>query len=212
PVEDDVLDGDIAYMNNSTFSDDYRLMAQTYETYIKNMIDSGLNGLIIDLRVNLGGSGGLASDFAGYFITEEKIVSQNAYYNHDLGEFEYGDEPAKLEPGPLNYDGPIVVLVSEYCVSACEGFAYWLSLDGRATIVGHTPTAGAFGEVGRGQYTLPGDLDMQIPTGRPEKMDGSLLIEGVGVEPDIVVPVTYESALGLEDNVLDAAINFLLGN
>ena len=92
-------------MKVSTFSDDYNLMAQTYEYFIQNLIDSGLNGLIIDLRVNLGGSGGLASDFVGYFINEEKTVSQHAYYNHELGDWEYGDEPAILEPGPLYYDG-----------------------------------------------------------------------------------------------------------
>ncbi len=102
-----------------------------------------------------------------------------------------------------------MVLVSQYCVSACEGFTYWLTLNDRAQVVGHTGTAGAFGEVGRGQYTLPGDLDLQVPTGRPETPDGQLLIEGVGVLPDVVVPVTYESALGLEDNVLQAAIDLL---
>jgi carboxyl-terminal processing protease len=212
PVEAEVLDGNLAYMKISTFSDDLNLMAQVYESYIENLIDSEANGLIIDLRVNLGGSGGLAANFVEYFIDQEMEVSQHAYYNHELGEFEYGDEPAKLEPAPLNYDGPIVVLVSNYCVSACEGFAYWLTLNDRAMIVGHTATAGAFGEVSLGQYTLPGDLDVQFPTGRPETLDGKLLIEGTGVLLDVTVPVTYESALGLEDAVLNAAIEILSGN
>ena len=101
------------------------------------------------------------------------------------------------------------MLVSQYCVSACEGFSYWLTLNDRAQVVGHAGTAGAFGEVGRGQYTLPGDLDLQVPTGRPETLDGGLLIENVGVLPDVVVPVTYDSALGIEDNVLAAAIDLL---
>ena len=87
-----------------------------------------------------------------------------------------------------------------------------MSHDERATVIGHYPTAGAFGEVGRGQYSLPGDISAQFPTGRPLTIDGEVLIEGIGVQPDIVVPVTYESALGLEDAVLQAAIDFLLGN
>ena len=102
-----------------------------------------------------------------------------------------------------------MVLVSPNCISACEGFVYWLTLNNRATVIGHAATAGAFGEVGRGQYTMPGDFDMQFPTGRPETMDGQVLIEGVGIQPDIVVPVTYESALGQVDAVLQAAIDFL---
>jgi C-terminal processing protease CtpA/Prc len=209
PVEAEVLEDGIAYMKIGTFSGDYNLMAQVFEHHLEQLIDTGINKLILDLRVNLGGSGGMAADFFGYFIDEEVTVSNHAYYNHDLGEFEYDDEMHTIEPGPLYYDGEIVVLVSQYCVSACEGFTYWLTLNDRARVVGHTATAGAFGEVGRGQYTLPGDLDLQFPTGRPETPDGDLLIEGVGVIPDEIVPVTYESALGLEDAVLQAAMDLL---
>ena len=102
------------------------------------------------------------------------------------------------------------MLVSPYCVSACEGFAHALSQGGRSTIVGHYPTAGAFGEVGRGQYELPDEISMQFPTGRPETMNGDLLIEGVGVQPDVVVPVTEDSALERVDAVLEAAIQSVL--
>jgi C-terminal processing protease CtpA/Prc len=208
-----MLPNGIVYMKISTFSDDYNLMAQTWEYYIEGLIDAGdeIRGLILDVRQNGGGSGGMAHQFAGYFVDEEQDVYQSSYFNDLTGEFEYGDYPATLEPAPLFYDGPIVVLVSQDCVSACEIFAYLLTLNDRATVIGHTPTAGAFGEVGRGQYTLPGDISVQFPTGRSETMDGKLLLEGIGVVPDIVVPVTYQSALGLEDAVLQAAEDFLLG-
>jgi len=76
--------------------------------------------------------------------------------------------------------------------------------------VGHSPSAGAYGEVGRGQYDLPAGLSMQFPTGRSETPGGDLLIEGVGVLPDILVPVTLESVLGQVDAVLQAAIEALL--
>jgi C-terminal processing protease CtpA/Prc len=67
-----------------------------------------------------------------------------------------------------------------------------------------------YGEVGRGQYEMPGDLSLQFPTGRPETPDGDLLIEGVGIVPDIEVPLTYDSVLGTADAVLDAAVEALL--
>ena len=51
---------------------------------------------------------------------------------------------------------------------------------------------------------------MQLPTGRPETADGELHIEGIGVIPDILVPVTIESATGQVDAVLQAAIDTLL--
>jgi C-terminal processing protease CtpA/Prc len=84
-----------------------------------------------------------------------------------------------------------------------------MSLREDVLVIGHSPSAGAYGEVGRGQYDLPTDLSMQFPTGRSEDMDGNLLIEGVGVMPDIRVPVTRESALGQVDAVLEAAIEAL---
>jgi carboxyl-terminal processing protease len=185
-------------------------MAQLWEYYIHNLIDNEVRGLIIDVRNNPGGNGRLAVEMAGYFFDEEIFLSQEYYYNDNLHEFEASDHPTLILPGPIQFEGPIAVLVSPYCVSACEGFSYALAQQDRAIVVGHAPTAGAFGEVGRGQYSLPEDQILQIPTGRPETPDGELLIEGKGVEPDITVPVTEDSALDLEDAVLNAAIDAVL--
>ena len=104
----------------------------------------------------------------------------------------------------------MAVLVGPNCASACEGFANAMIQGGRAFVVGHTPSAGMYGEVGRGQYSMPGDLSLQFPTGRPETVDGKLLIEGMGVVPEIQVPVTYESVMGSNDAVLQAAVQALL--
>jgi C-terminal processing protease CtpA/Prc len=51
---------------------------------------------------------------------------------------------------------------------------------------------------------------MQFPTGRSITPDGKLVIEGVGVVPDVLVPVTADSALGKVDAVLQAAIQAVL--
>jgi C-terminal processing protease CtpA/Prc len=207
PIEGQILEGSgLGYIRINTFSDDYRIMAQLWEHYVKGLIDNEVPGLIIDVRTNGGGSSGMAYDFAGYFFDEVIPLYQSAYHNDRTGQFEYTDHPADVEPGPIQFDGPVAVLISPYCVSACEGFSNAMSMENRAIIVGHYPTAGAFGEVGRGQYKLPGDISMQFPTGRPETMDGRLYLEGVGVLPDISVPVTEASALNHTDAVLQAAI------
>ncbi|MBC8331918.1 MAG: peptidase S41 [Anaerolineae bacterium] len=199
----------LGYIRINTFSDDYNLMAQLWEHYISTLIDLEVPGIILDMRVNGGGSSGLAGAFAGYFYDKEIEISRRSYYNELLAEFEYKDYPGRIQPGPLYYDGPVAVLVSPYCISACEGFSHSMTYRDNTIIVGHFPTAGAYGEVGRGQYDLPAELSLQFPTGRSETPNGELLIEGVGVVPDILVPVTEESALGTVDAVLDAAIEAL---
>ncbi|MCD4671720.1 MAG: PDZ domain-containing protein [Anaerolineaceae bacterium] len=212
PIEASVLDDSgLGYIRINTFSDDYNLMARLWEHAIQALIDNEVPGLILDMRNNSGGSGGLAMDFAGYFFDEEISVAETLYYNQLSGQFEANEYPSKIKPAPLLFNGKIVVLVSPDCVSACEWFSNAMTQQDRAVVVGSFPTNGAAGEVGRGQYELPFEISMQFPTGRPQTMDGQLLIEGVGVEPSIVVPVTAEGVLGSADPVLEAAVQALLG-
>jgi len=210
PVEGKVLPGSgLGYIRVDTFSGDYNLMAHLWDYYMKQLIDNKVPGLIIDIRNNGGGSGQLALDFAGYFFNKEIPLFESYYYNDRTQKFENSGLPSDITPGTTEYKGPIDVLVSPNCVSACEGFAYALKYDGRSTIVGNYPTAGGFGEVGRGQYKLPEDITLQFPTGKSETADGKVVIEGVGVTPDISVPVTKESVLGNSDTVLEAAVQSL---
>lgn len=211
PIVGEVLDPyGIGYIRINTFSADYNLTAQLWDHYITSLIEFDVSALILDMRYNSGGSSGLARAFAGYFYDEEILMGQRAYYNDLLGEFEVKDPLEKVKPGPEYFDGPIAILVSPYCISACEGFSHSLTLRDDTIIIGHYPSSGAYGEVGRGQYDLPGELSMQFPTGRSETPDGELLLEGTGVVPDITVPVTEADALGQKDTVLEAAIEALL--
>ena len=210
PVDGKMLPGTkIGYIRITTFNDDYNLMARQWERYIKDLVDNEVAGLIIDIRNNGGGNSALGTSFAGYFFDKELDLYQESYYNEKTGAFEMMNQPTQIFPGPIQFKGPIAVLIGPNCASACEGFAYALSQQDRSILVGHYPTAGMFGEVGRGQYKLPGDMTAQYPTGRPNTLDGKILIEGTGVVPSITVPVTFESAMGMTDAVLEAAIRAL---
>jgi len=210
PITAEILDDSgLGYIRITTFSDDYNLMAELWERALKTLNENEVTGLIIDVRVNGGGSGGMATDFAGYFFDHEVVIGQGSYYNNLSGTFEDTPGTWEIRPAPEQFNGRVAVLVGPNCVSACEAFAYMMQQEGRAMIIGHTPSAGAFGEVGQGQYDLPGGYSMQFPTGRTFTPDGLILLEGVGVIPDIFIPVTYESALGQVDAVLAAAVEAL---
>jgi C-terminal processing protease CtpA/Prc len=209
PIEAHTLDSGFGYIKINTFGDDMNLMAQVWERHIENILEAETPGLIIDLRDNGGGFTNLALDFAGYLFDETIVVARHSSYNDLLEEWEYSDYPTEIEPAPMYYDGPIVVLISPHCVSACESFTYLLTQNNRATVVGYNSTAGAYGGVGSGQFTMPGDIEMQFPTNRSETPDGDLLIEGVGIMPDDVVPLTYEDALGQADTLLEKAVEIL---
>ncbi|HLF90414.1 MAG TPA: S41 family peptidase, partial [Anaerolineales bacterium] len=210
PVEAEILDDSgLGYIRITTFLDDDNLKAELWERAIKLLNENEVTGLIIDVRINGGGNGVIAADFAGYFFDHEVLIGQRSYYNDLSGTFEDTPYSSKIDPAPIEFTGKVVVLIGPDCVSACEGFANMMQQEGRATIIGHFPSAGAYGEVGQGQYDLPGGYSMQFPTGRSTTPDGGLLIEGTGVIPDILVPVTYQSALGQVDAVLEAAIEEL---
>jgi C-terminal processing protease CtpA/Prc len=210
PVEGHILsDSGFGYIRINTFNSDDNLMARLWEYYLKGMIDQKVPGIIIDIRDNSGGNAQLALDFAGFFFDHTIDLYHTAYYNERTGKFEYTPGMQQIIPGDLQFTGPLAILISPDCVSACEGFAAAMKYDNRSIAVGNYPTAGAFGEVGRGQYKLPGDLTLQFPTGRSETPNGQLFIEGKGITPDVTVPVTSDSVLGNTDTVLNAAVQAL---
>jgi C-terminal processing protease CtpA/Prc len=210
PVEGHILsDSGMGYIIIRTFNSDDNLMARLWEYYLKGMIDQKVPGVILDIRDNGGGNAQLALDFAGYFFDKTIDLYHTAYYNDRTGNFEFTPGMQQIIPGDLQYTGPVAILISPDCVSACEGFAAAMKTSNRAIAVGNYPTAGAFGEVGRGQYKLPNDLALQFPTGRSETPSGKLFLEGKGITPDVTVPVTSDSVLGTTDTVLNAAVQAL---
>jgi len=166
-------------------------------------------GIIVDVRANSGGIPQLAMAMAGHFFTDyERVI--DFYYADGEGNFDYRGFIEILVSEP-HYDGPVAVLVDPLTGSAGDVFVYAMQFDERALVVGHTPTGGFTGEVSDGQYLLPGALTVQVPTGRPANpLTGETVLEGVGVVPDVRVPLTRDSVLSPEDEVLDAAQQALL--
>jgi C-terminal processing protease CtpA/Prc len=207
PVDFSLLDSGYGYVSIYSFLDNSLLSIQLWERMIRTLNDNGVPGLIIDMRLNGGGTGFLADQMAAYFFDEPLALGNTGFYDESLGEFYF--DPATenrfiLPPEDLRYHGPITILVGPNCNSACEFFSYDMTLDDRATVVGQYPTAGLGGAIE--VFAMPEDELLQFTVGRAVDGKGDIHIEGTGVVPTVRVPVDEETLFSDGDPVLDAAI------
>ena len=210
PVEYELLPSGYGYVTIYSFSDNDLLTIQLWERMIQTLNDQGVPGLIIDMRVNGGGSGFLADQMAAYFFDEPLETGGSGVYDESLGDFFFDTRSiSRFYPPPenLRYHGDIAVIVSPTCLSACEFFSYDMTLEDRAAIVGHYPTGGLGGGVQ--DFVMPEGEFVRFTIAREVDAEGNIHIEGRGVAPTVRVPVTVETLIDAEDALLDAAVNYL---
>lgn len=213
PVEYEVLDNGYVLVRITSFFDNQVLTVQLWERLMQTINANGTPGIIIDMRQNGGGFGFLADQMAAYFFDEPYILGNTGYYDESVGEFVFREDDAErfyLPPSEdLRYDGDVVVLVGPACSSACEFFSYVMTIDNRATVVGHYPTGGLGGSVN--DLDMPEGERIRYTIGRAVDANGNIHIEGIGVVPDYFVPVTEETLFSEGDPVLDAGVAVLDG-
>ena len=154
-------------------------------------------GIIIDLRGNPGGLGGMASGIAG--ALEEKQTSLGVM------KLRSGRQAFIVFPQKDPYLGPVVILVDGGSASTSEIFAAGLKEIGRATIIGERTMGAAlpsiFGKLPTGALFQYAIADFKTPAG--------VLIEGLCVKPDIEVKLTRGALLEGRDPQLDAAVGMI---
>lgn len=211
PVEYRLLDSGYAYVKIYSFFDNKVLTIELWDRLMATINDLGVPGLIIDMRQNGGGWGFIADQMAAYFFNEPLVLGNSGRYDESLGDFYFDPDTEDkfiLPPEDLRYNGNVVVLISPDCASACEFFSYDMTLQDRATMIGFYPTAGLGGGVE--DILMPEDETVRFTVARAVDADGNIHIEGVGVPPDITVPVTEETLFG-DDALLQAAVDTLNG-
>jgi C-terminal processing protease CtpA/Prc len=206
PVESQILDtpdGTIGYVKINSNYDDLNLIIRLFQRALKTFSDNQVNGLIIDMRVN---SGGANLGLAGFLTNKEIPMGQLQYYSTTTKNFESEGPQDRVLPNVEQYTFPKeALLVGQGCASACELEAYGFSKVPGMIVVGQYPTGGVEAEVARGQFSMPEGITLQVPTGRFVNSDGSLFLEGVGVQPTLTVPVDETTVFATDDPVLKAA-------
>ncbi len=111
-----------------------RSCATDVKLEIEKLKAEGIDGLILDLRNNGGGSLGDAVKMAGFFIKEGPIVQVQS---------RLGPPYVMSDKDPaIYYDGPLVIMVNSFSVSASEIVAAALQDYERAIILGSKVTYG----------------------------------------------------------------------
>ncbi len=211
---DEYGENDYGYVKIDSFSDNSVLTIQLWERMIRTLKRYAVGGLVIDMRQNGGGSGFLADQMAAYFFHEEHVLGNAGFYDEDRGGFYFNPDGADryyLPAEDLRYDGEVVVIVGPFCLSACEFFTYDLTIDDRADVIGHYPTGGLGGSIK--SIMMPEDEYFTFTVGRAVDADGEIHIEGKGVPPTVLVPITEEILLADEEEadrvLVDAAVAHL---
>ena len=175
------------YFDMENYAD--RNAASDVKKEIIRLKKEGMEGLVLDLRNNGGGSLKTVVDIAGLFIEKGPIVQVKSK--------EAGQEILEDQDPSILWDGPLVILVNELSASASEILAAAMQDYKRAIIIGSKQTYGK----GTVQNVIDlnqtvrsneyGDLGaLKLTTQKFYRVNGgSTQLEGV--KSDVVVPDRY---------------------
>ena len=184
------LTNDIAYIRIKHFT---QKTAEEMLSALKVAGETKARGLVLDLRNNPGGLLDASVAVADYFLDGGEIVSIR-------GRVDKANEIFTAKPGTA-FDGPMAVLINEGSASASEIVAGALKDRERAVLVGEK----SFGK-GSVQtlFRLPDGSGLFVTIAKYYTPSG-VMIDGVGVDPDIVVEGKYTGKLD-DDEQLKRAI------
>jgi carboxyl-terminal processing protease len=157
----------------------YRSTTRDVSNLIKELQKDGVDGLIIDLRNNGGGSLAEVNNLVGLFIPQGPTVQVHYSFGHT--QVLADQDPAQL------YSGPLVVLTNRLSASASEIFAGAIQDYGRGLVVGSQ----TFGK-GTVQTLIPLFRgQMKVTNAKFYRVSGEST-QHRGVIPDILYPEIYD--------------------
>ena len=178
-VEDRMLDNKIGYVSLLRFGSN---VGDEVQKAIEKLQGEGMKGLILDLRMNPGGSLQEAQDISSLFVKENLIVSLK---------YKNGQEQKYNRTKNYIGDFPLVVLINKGSASASEIVTGVIKDYKRGTVIGET----TFGK-GIVQQIIPlrSDDAIKLTIAQYFTPNGNY-IHGKGIEPDIKIPMEELIAL-----------------
>jgi carboxyl-terminal processing protease len=195
-VSSKIINGNIGYVKIDNF--DGRV-AVNFEDTIAKLLEAEVEGLILDVRGNLGGLKDSMVSMLDLLCPEGVLFIMRDKHGNESIDYS----------APGEVDLPMVVIVDQDSYSAAEFFAVALQEFGKAEIVGT-------GTYGKGYSQVTKDLGdgtaLNLSTNEYFTPKGRSLI-GTGITPDYYVELDYDGNFLLleeeEDNQLQKAIEVL---
>jgi len=200
--------GNVGYLTINNFEDN-KIVKQFDSLYTAEIAKT--KGLIIDIRYNGGGSGGIGFDILKrltdkpFLSSQAKILQRTSTPN--------GDEPlwdnqgyGRWSPnGKIFYNKPVVVLIGPRTFSAAEDFTVAFDYMKRGKLIG-LPTGGSTGQPV--PFSLPGGGSARVCGKRDTYPDGKEFV-GIGIMPDIAVKKTIKDLQNGKDAAKEKALELL---
>lgn len=168
---------------------DYNSTTRDVKKLIKELEEEGMDGLVIDLTFNGGGSLTEAVDLTGLFIEDGPVVQ--------VKNMDGSIEALKDKDPEMVYDGPLVVTINRFSASASEIFAGAIQDYHRGVIIGEQ----SFGKgtvqnlIGLDRMVRSSDSklgELKLTLAKFYRVTGSST-QHRGVSPDIALPSAFSA-------------------
>lgn len=205
------IGGSVGYVHVSSWTDKGGALSAVgdwvydFDTALEALGD--VEGLILDVRNNSGGSYFNGRFVAGRF-TEEPVLATHSQFRSGRRHSDFTSlEKWYVLPQSPTFEQPVALLTNGGTASAAEWFVLAMREMDAVIQIGST-TAGAMGT--RIRRVLPNGWVYGLPVQRLYTADLRLL-EDVGIDPDVHVLTSVEDVEAGRDPVLDAALRVLAG-
>jgi carboxyl-terminal processing protease len=183
---------DIGYLHIQTFPQ--MSLADDVARELAAFQDAGIKALVLDLRGNSGGRLDVGTQIAEMFLPEGTTIYRQTTRR--------GQVTTKTSSSRAGWSGPLVVMVDEITASMGEILAAAIQEYGMARVVGQTSSGSVAGSI---VFPLSDGAAVQITTLRIDSGKG-VVLNNIGVQPDIPVELTPDDVQAGQDPQLDAAL------
>ena len=173
------------------------------QSIMQKINDSKYDNLVLDLRLNGGGTDNNSAVLASYFLDKERVVYTKSIWFKDR--FSEGQAISISPNDDTRFTKAIMLLISEETASAAEFFVLMMRDLPNVTIIGEN-SAGELSDIFF--RTLPNGWETGLSNQRHVSTDG-FNFEGDGIVPDVYVAMTAEDINAGKDKVLEKALELL---